>query len=999
MANAGTSRGEVSRLTSQVKNLQKTIDTQMSDINSLQHNLSEFQRKNAQMASIEKILTVTRDELNTLKDKLKEKTAEVANARTQIKTLKNSLKIEEDERVKNDKNIKATISSTFQKWEQAKKESEESYETRISGKNSEILNLQQKLKLCQQEMDMKSAECQNLQETVEGFKCRLRSSKSQSNTEKTEFARKHRESNVHFEGQLRDCREKLQKQIDIKHKVDDEMQSIKETLDETKQTVKLISEQKEKLERINTDLTNKLSKEIDENLSIQGEKNKAFQQIQELQNRIDELTGDLRKFRRVSTLTDSYEGSTSVYCSLESLTSDIESQLKKDLVAAKENESEQRARANSLEETVKRLETVIERVSKHGMSGVEGLLERKNEKLEERLNTVQEQVTVERCALRTTSLSLWKLEKELDSVNGENKKLQQALKKTEIEKDELDRRNREEHISVRAREDRIKELQSDLTTLKAEMRTERGRWENVEKERNKDKTQIVNLNTKIHKMEIDLDECRSKLRLLEQQKNTLTVDNKQLTHKMRRIEEELNTIKEKYDNVQQDHDTLTKNCQTLKNLCTLMETQLNEMEELYNNQIAQNNEKTATIDELWKDIRKRDAKLLEIQQELREEKVHRQGGDHKSTELSSELSKLTDSLAECHKRMTETHQELMDKTDKLMKAEEVLEVQKEDLQNYQRISKAFDHEMLLIKEENSKLLTDVYMSKETNQKINNEFAMLHDNYNDLKQELHALAGTLSETKACSSHRQLKADATVAQLNKLIDHLQKRNTELEQKNKKKTLAEVFFGASSGNGATKKENIPPTGKDNQSEVKRERSRSRRGQSSSKLTKSQSTKNAVAKIDEKIQRSASKISAKLANAAKPKPDVEAVSMETHQFEKTSWSNDADMCAQCQVCKKYFSNDTIYQCKKCKMGVHQYCRGGQTPKCTVGKLNDDASSVDTLSTVAPAMMSTAAPAMMRHERPEYNGDVILKESDSVPAINIHCMHEMDDGIILLGM
>lgn len=981
-------RGEVTRLTTQIKSLQKTIDTQMVDISSLQQNLNEYQRKNAQMTSIEKILNVTRDELNTLKDKLKEKTAEVANARTQIKTLKNSLKIEEDERVKNDKNIAAAVSLAYQKWERAKKESEHTYEKRIAEKNAEVLNIQHKLKLCQKELDMKSAECQNLQETVDNFRGRLASTKTQNNTEKTEFVRKHRESNVHFEGQLRDMREKLQKQIDAKHKTDDELQNLKEMIDEANQKIKLISEQKEKLERTNSELTNKLSKEINENFSIQGEKNKAVQQIQELQNRIDELTSEVRKGRRS---TASIEGSTSVYCSMESLTSDIEHQLKKDLELAKVNENEQRERANRLEQSVKRLDEIVDRIKEQGMSGVEGLLERKNEKLEERLTSVQEQVTVERVELRKTNLALWKLEKEFESLNRAKDKLQQALKKAEIEKDECERKCKDDNIGVRSREDRIKELQGDLTILKAELRTERGRWENVEKERNKDRTQIVNLNTKIHKLEIDLDECRSKLRLLEQQKTTLTSDNKQLTHKMRRIEEELESTTEKQNTVQQDHDTLTKNCDLLKNVCALMETQLTELEEMYNAQLEQSKEKTTTIDKLWDDIRERDGKLLKIQQELREEKVQRQSGDNKSTEMTNEMSNLTGSLAECHKRMTETHHELMDKTEKLMKVEELLEVQKVELQNYQRINKAFDREVMIIKEENTKLLTDLYVSKESNNKQNHEYALLHDIYTDLKKELDELNITMAQLMNDNKTREIKSKATEAQYEKLIQYLQTRVEELSQK-KKKTLAEVFFGANPSNGATKKENIPPTPKDLQSELKRDRSRSSRTQSASKLSKSHSTKSTVAKLDEKIQRTASKVSAKLSNVTKSKPDAEATQLEAHQFEKTSWSNDSDMCSQCQVCKKYFTDDTIYQCKKCKMGVHQYCRGGNTPKCTVGKLVDgsDTNSVDTAI--------AGSPQAMKYDKPEYSGDVVLKESDSVPAISVRCIHEMDDGILLLG-
>lgn len=993
-----TSRSEVNRLSAQVKSLQKTID----DNSALKQNLTDYQRKNAQMESVEKILKVTKDEMHTLKEKLKEKTAEIANARTQIKTLKNSLKIEEEQRAKNDANISDVLNSTYQKWERAKKLSEQNYEKQISEKNSELLSIQQKLKLCEKELQTKSNECSNLQETIDNFKDRLKSSKSLNNNEKTEFAKKHRESNVHFEGQLRDLRTKLQQQKDAKNKADDEIHNLNEIIQETNENMKLMSDQKEKFEQTNAKLMRELNNEISENHNLRDESQKMMKQMQELQQKIDELSSELRRNRRISTAIESIEGSASVYCSLESLTSEIENQLKKDLVLAKESESEQRLRANNLEETVKRLEAVIERVSKQGISSVEDLLERKNEKLEEKLSTVKEQATVERQASRSAHLALWKLEKQLETVIREKEKLEQALKRCQNEKDDVERKTKENAMTARSREERIKELQSDLTTLKAEIRNERSRWENVEKERNKDKSQIVNLNTKIHKLEIDLDECKSKMRLFEQQKNQLAIENKQLTQKLRNENEELSVTVEKQNELQLNFNTLSNSHEMLKNVCGLMETQLNELEVMYNTQLEQNKDKSKTIDKLWEDIRSRDAKLLQLQQEIRDDKMQKVSADEKLTETSNEIKRLQETLGECHKRMTDLHQDVMIKTESLMKAEELVEVQKEEIQNLQRINKSFDRQLYIMKEENSKWLTELYTSKEKNQKIHGEYEMLHDAYDELKKELDQLNGTLSEMNKYHIQREVKSEATQAQYKKLIDYLQKRVDELSQR-KKKTLAEVLFGAnthkeSKESNSSKKENLPPPlSTQLQNELKqsfKQRSGQSRAQTTNKISKSNSTKCTPTKklIETKVPRSASKISAKLSNEMKNAKDNELNQMETHQFEKTSFSNDPDMMAQCIVCKKHFTHDTVYQCKKCKVCVHQYCRGGNTTKCTVGKLNnDDNSSVDTATSSTSNETNT--------EKPDYNGDIILKENDYDPTIKIHCVYEIDDNILLLGM
>lgn len=976
---------EVNRLTGQVKGLQRTIDTQMLDISSLQQNLSEYQKKSAQVGSVEKILAVTREEMHTLKEKLKEKTVEIAHCRTQIKTLKNSLKIEEEQRAKNDANIADVLSSTYQKWERAKKLSEQNYEKQISEKKSEVLSMQEKLKLCEKELESKSAACAQLQETIDNFKDRLKSSKCQSDTEITAYARKHRESNVHFEGQLRELRTKLQKQVDAKHSADDEIQHLKGVIEENNHKLKLISDQKERLDQANSDLTRQLNKEFDENRNLRDEKQKMSQKLMEMQNKIDELACETHKGNRMSGTLDSIEGAQSVYCSLESITSEMETQLKKDLVLAKESEHEQRLRANSLEEMVKRLETVIERVSKQGISGVEELLERKNEKLEEKLTNVQEQATVERQASRSAHLQLWKLEKELESVKSERQRLEAEMKKSQIEKEDLSRKVKENRITARNREERITELQSDLATLKNEIQVERSRWETVEKERNKEKSQIVNQNTKIHKLEIDLDECRSKMSMFEQQRNALTLENKQLTLKLRKENEELEEALDNLTKCEQNYETLQQNHEMLKSVCSLMETQLTELEEMYNMQLEQNKEKSATIDQLWDDVRDRDGKLLKLQQEIRDEKCQKMSINQKSTEMTTEFTKLADELDECKQKLAVLQQDLSDKIECLMKSEELVEVQKEEIQSLTRVKQSLDREMKIIKEEHSKQLTELYISKENYQKLHLEYNMLHENHHDLRKELEQLNGTMSELNKYHVQREIKSEATQSQYKKLIDYLQKRVDELSQK-KKKTLAEVLFGSNSGNSTSKKENIPPITSQTQKELDTERSRATQRSHSTKANKS-SSDNSAKKSEEKHQKVKER---KHSNRVKETPSKEkesttiSVNSDTHQFERSSYSNGSDMPEDCVVCKRRFVCDTVYQCKKCQACVHQYCRGSNL-KCSAMKMND-------FNTASESSSLGAQP------KPEYVGEVVLKEDDVTPSVKIHCMHEIDENVLLLG-
>lgn len=436
--------------------------------------------------------------------------------------------------------------------------------------------------------------------------------------------------------------------------------------------------------------------------------------------------------------------------------------------------------------------------------------------------------------------------------------------------------------------------------------------------------------------------------LFEQQKNSLTVENQQLTHKLRKEVEKLDETMEKLIECQQNYETLNKNHETLKSVCSLMEMQLVELEEMYNTQLDQNKEKSVSIDKLYEDIRERDEKLLKLQQEMSDEKTQNKSMKQKSSEMSSEMERLTSALTECRQNMNDLQKELLEKADYLMKSEELIEVQKEEIQSLQRVNHNFDREIVIIKEEHSKLLTELYLSKENYQKLHFEYSSLNENYNDLRKELEQLDGTMSELNKYHTQREIKSEATQAQYKKLIDYLQKRVDELAQKNKK-TWAEVLFGA---NTTSKKENIPPSVNQTPKGPEIVKSNSCQKSQSVKTTKSNTINDRSSK---KTDKSTTKSTVNYSNSSKESKEVsknkskvstpESQSSGTHLFERSSHTNSIDATETCLVCKKHFVKDTVYQCKKCNACVHQYCRGSNLKCSSAPETSDSSSNDDKLS------------------------------------------------------
>lgn len=948
--------------------MQKTIDTQVADINSLQQNLTTFQRKSAQMESVEKILAVTKDELNILKTKLKEKTVEIASCKTQIKTLKSSLKIEEEMRLKNDANISDVLNSTYQKWERAKKLSEQNYEKQITEKNAELMNLKQNIKTYENELKTKSDECAHLQETVVNFKELLKSSKSQCHNDKSEWEKKYHDACDEYQRQIKDLKSKLQVQVETTHAVDDELRKTRRSIEQKTQSEIIIADQKEKLSKTNRDLNERIRRETDANRTLRDEKARFEQQMHELQTKLDEM-------ERARVPSPANAGSASVYCSLESITSAIEEQLKKDLVLAKESENEQRLRADRLEEAVKRLESAIERLSDQNMHSAEVLLERKNEKLEDKLNSVREQAIVERQASRTAHLALWKLEKQVDTITFEKNQLEQKMKKLQSEKDDLEQRIKENRLAARGREDKILELQMENRSLKTDMSSEREKWTKYEENLNAAKTEVAKLNQRLHDLDIELDKTLVKMRLFEQQTKSLTQENKQLLDRLRKKDEMLDNTEERQKEAESHYKMISKNFEMLKKVSAVMETQLNELEAMYNAEVQKNEANYAEIKKLLEQIRDRDTKLQKLEHELAGEKAQKTTVDVKLTDLKQENEQLRADLDACHRRYNELQTTLTANTDNLMSAEETVDVQKEEIQNLQRIKHSMERELIILKEENSKILTELYMAKETIGQQSFEHNALKENLTDAKQELEQLSGTLSEMHNYYMQREVKSEATQAQYKKLIDYLQKRVDELAQK-KKKTLAEVIFGSS--NSHSKKENIPPP----VDEAKRERSRIT-NQAKAQTLKTQigtPVAGSVRRIESlpvaSIPATTSIVTPKVAKSnAEP-------SEKLHHFEMTMDDQlpTPRMCLVCGI--RLVPGKSFWECKKCKFSVHKKCRGDANMKC-LESYSD--------------LESEASENYADHPKDEYVG-VLLREDIATPALKVNTLVEIVENVVLLG-
>jgi citron Rho-interacting kinase len=440
---------------------------------------------------------------------------------------------------------------------------------------------------------------------------------------------------------------------------------------------------------------------------------------------------------------------------------------------------------------------------------VENLLERQNKSLEDQLATAREQAIIERQSARSANLTVWKLEKELETTNHDKTNLARKLKLLDNrfkllqnEKKELEKRTKCTDDNNILKQKCIDELNTEIKGLKNELKHEHSKWCEKENVRMQEKSELVGCFSKIHELEIHNEELREKCILIHHKNENLAKENNLISQDVIKKQQLITYENEKLSDLEHRLQNTLRSYNLLKEVCQVMEAQLEEMEKMLNRETKQNSVNCDKNDQLWIKIRNKDDEIIKLKQELNEQKSLNFFTDSKIQSLESDINQMKINLTQIQIERDHQLNRLVDTSNSLLNAQEKNEILTAELSNIQRMNSNIEQQLSQLKEEKTKLLTDFYLAKEDISKLSCELSEAQDEICFGQQEQVLLKSQLHEQNNFSEQKVLKLEATIAQLQKLVDFLQ-HNLEHSHK-KKATLADKLFGV---NIIAKKENITP------------------------------------------------------------------------------------------------------------------------------------------------------------------------------------------------
>lgn len=1045
---------QVVKLQAKIKEQNKAIVEQNIEIKSLQRNVMVQDKRVAEMASSGKVMREARVEVENLKDALKEKTKELAASKTEVKTLKSSLKIEEEQRLKSDTSIAEVLQSTYQKWEKAKKLSDQNYEKQIAEKRSEVQQLNEKLTLNETQLRNQLVECGHLQDTLRNYKEMVKVSKEQLAGDRTEYEKGKADLAASYEKKLADTKKQVRDEQEKRMQEGAQQKRLRSELRESMSAHDSVTGMKRSLDKGMVEMRSRLDQQIEENRSLREAKVEADKAIVELQRQYDELETQMTaKLEEViassnrSSLTEEAQFR-SAQGSLQDINAAmLEEQLRQDLSLAKQNETRQRQRADDLERIKERLE---EAMAKFETNTAGGLLERQNNKLEDQLVKAREDAIVERQASRSAHLSVYKLEKQLEELTAEKKlsarrvELMEArMAKMKEERQELEGRIKVNGELVASKEREMSKLRREIEDLKEAVRTENENWRKSEAERMNEKREIIEHVARLQKLEELIEEGKRRLNSLQQKNEALQYENKRMHNERDMGDSELGHLKDSLHGLQVKYDNLNHNYNMLKEACNITDVQMCEVEQLLEREQKRSGEAKVQLEQQLARTMAKDEELAGLRSQCALEMAKRKELDEKCGQLQADLLDARDQLERVATNMATQQDSLIDKTSNLFSVQERLEVLSVEVDHLQHSNGNYLKEVEILKEENSRILTEYFVAREEGQKTGHELKQAAADLHEMRQEIEHLNQILAEQKNYYVQRDIKSEATLAQHKKLVDYLQAKVEELSNR-KKKSLVEKIFGSHDNQEATpgpmsqRKENVPPAYatetlqyRKMQEDLRRERCRNNQLKEKLLRTKSELIKSnapsappvdvVVAahaepehrrKEEERMTRKEIGWSFKepkaISSAASTTTTTE--SEDQHRFELTlespSKSNAGLSCLACG--KVVLTAHTFMRCKGCRVVIHRKCRGdvaSSMMSCdgtTQGSLSLAASttgpSMEAIDAVDGERGVIVTSATIESSRKDYGGDFLFRTKELSPPVLVNCVYEVNEDCLLLG-
>ncbi|KAL1489368.1 hypothetical protein ABEB36_014280 [Hypothenemus hampei] len=906
---SGTFDTSLKRHSNQKNDLVENLRAEVADLKMALSKSGDFNQEKDHLEKKLDETTIKIQGLEGLRDKLEKQLAESIAESTAVKRI---LDVERKERVNLEKRALDLIKGAKLKWEQAEK-------GKVEGLNLEIKQLTSKMEQLINTNRILEEQLQHAMKIEETNKKSLETEKNFNRRSMVGLENLLEKVTSNKQNKISELQSKLNDETSNNLKLRNTVDQLQNALEKTESELVMAKDRCEK------------SRWEHDQLEIKFLENETV--IKQLSEKLNDLENDLEKL-------DAYEREImELKCQIDDGQKSIKELQNKIVLLQNECHSFNQIKQENAEFKEKNGEMHLK------ISTLEKELEQKKEHCKALKNRLIEEESVETKTqeLREKQLQYYKIQKDLSNCQIDKRILERELKdaKAEIKLLETKVADLEKTISENKQSNELAllELSGINESISIELVKANETIKNLKDQLLNEKSKTDDEKTIIKELKGFLSSKEDTIKVLEKQLKDLKLhlSNKESIFKKEEIEksklmtliEQLQKEKEGFqdtiDKLSVEKSNMKLNLDALREACTLLEGQVIEYEKLVEMSKSKQSELTANTEKLIADLCEARRETQEARRHINEEKSLRAMSEAKIKRLQEDIKCLERECADYKSQYMEYKQFSSRFSEELTASEEKLSNAEVLIKSYERQIEKLSSENNLLKEETSDYITKIAHLKEAKYKLTHQVEDFNKNVKILTQRINDIEEVYNEKMNYYKEREVKAEARDKQHLKLIDYLQSKIEE--QNNKKKSITQVIFGSS------KKENQPPISlalnyKDMESELIKEREINRKLKEEVFKLKATTLVDINNDIMEKMKIMEKSESGILTQQAKV-PCKNSYSQRhniPHRLE-TKLSTTAQKCVQCNNQIMLGRNHRV--CKDCKVVVHVHCVSGLPNLC----------------------------------------------------------------------
>ncbi|XP_066144839.1 citron Rho-interacting kinase-like [Euwallacea fornicatus] len=721
--------------------------------------------------------------LEGLRDKLEKQLAE---SLAESSAVKRTLHLERKERINLEKKALDLIKGAKLKWELAEK-------TKIEALELEIKQLNSKNEQLANTNSMLNEQLQHALKMEEKNRLSLETEQKLNRRSVVGLENLLEKATADRQNKISELQSKLKDESSANSSLQSEICRLQDALEEKQSQIVNLND---RLSKSKTDY-DELQQSLCENIDL----------VQELNSKVNELEKDLQRIdeyeKEIEVLRRHFDDSQKTIKELQSKISILQRESKQLENCKKEGEEARRKTSETqlyINELQKELEQKNEQCKdlKKRLEEVEASETKTQELREKQLQFYKQQKELSDCKIDKRIL-----ERELKEAKGEIKKLEEKITQSEKVLDESKRAQEAAVLELSGINESISielvKAKENIKSLQDQLQNERSKTDDEKCIIKELKTFLSTKDESVRNLDSNIRTLKNELQSLETRCNREEAEKSKLLRLVEQLQQEKLQLNETIEKGKTDTSNMKLNLDGLREACTLLESQVIEYEKLVEISTAKQTELSGNIEKLIADLFEARKETQEVKRHINEEKSLRAIADQKIKHLQENIDRLEKECADYKALSIEYKECSSGLSEELAASENKLCSTKVMIKTCDRQIDNLTVENRSLKEEISGYLTKIAHLKESKYKLSHQVSDLNKTVEELLEKSNELERILHEKENYHKEREVKANARDKQHLKLIDYLQSKIEE--QSHKKKTLSEVIFGSS------KKENQPP------------------------------------------------------------------------------------------------------------------------------------------------------------------------------------------------